>query len=598
MLPYKDIIGDKMKKKLYIAFFLIVLLSLAVFAARVAKEQKTIDLTKNIRSNKAKARDVHPTRQIADTVTIKDKQDFKAKGCKIVRELSDSTVIDCPKGLRLKNARPERIFHIVDMDSNAQISADLVWQLQDSNGELVTGKTTKVAVLDTGIDYNHPELALSYAGGYDFINNDNDPMDDDGHGTHVSGTIAALGNPASFAKGVAPDVELIMGRVCASNGCPEGAILAGIEWAVNQGADVISMSLSGGNFDGVCDDDSLAQKVNWAFANGVVSAIASGNEDSGVGSPACASSAIAVGAVNISDSRASFSNYGSALDVVAPGVDIYSAYPCYLVPRRISLDYGCGPKPCNCIWYARMSGTSMAAPHVAGEIALVKQMHPEWSASEIKEAVEQGADDMGTAGYDIYYGWGRINALNSVGYSFSCEENASRLCSLQEGVCAGAAQTCLSNVWSTCDYFTYSSDYEPSETSCDGIDNDCDGNIDEGLTNLYYSDNDNDNFGAGSSVEACTQPIGFVDNDLDCNDNDGAINPDSEEICDDGIDNDCDGDIDEGCGNSFCGDGICSSDEDCFICSDDCLCIGKNCKNACCGDGTLQKLDNKYCTEI
>ncbi|MCK5629897.1 MAG: S8 family serine peptidase, partial [Nanoarchaeota archaeon] len=347
-----------MKKLILVIMSLVVVVllgaaALGTFASSSPKEIKTIgesELTDNNNVDKPK---FHPTRKVASATSFKDKMIFRLKGCKIMHEFDQATVIDCPPGLEIKNSRPEKMYYLTDMDSNIQISANKVWNLIDEDGENVTGKNVAVAVLDTGIDTSHEEFSQTLIiNQKDFVNFDDTANDDHGHGTHVAGNIAAYGYRAD-AKGVAPGVDLMIGKVCSSSGCPEGAIVEGIQWAIDNDAQVISMSLGGGNYGGHCDDigDLTVEAVNEAYAANIVVAVASGNDASGVSSPACASGAVAVGAVNTRDKIARFSNTGTALDVVAPGVEILSSYPCYLVPITTSIYYGCGDDPCaSCVW--------------------------------------------------------------------------------------------------------------------------------------------------------------------------------------------------------------------------------------------------------
>lgn len=307
-------------------------------------------------------------RVIATTTSIVDKFIFRLKGCEIIHELDDSTALNCPVGVikRLKNVREDRIFQIIDLEADQQIGADLVWE------QGIDGTGVNVAVLDTGIDTNHPELYDSYLGGYDYVYNDADPEDDHGHGTHVSGIITANGENTR-SKGVAPGTGIYMYKVCdASGSCYESDMMAAMEAAVETDAKVMSISIGGGNFAGEnCDSDPLAAKVNWVVNQGINVVVASGNNQYYVSIPACASGAIAVGATDKNGLMAYFSNFGPALDIVAPGVSIYS-----------SIIDG----------YASWSGTSMSTPHVSGVIALILDANPSLTIDDVKTALYETAD--------------------------------------------------------------------------------------------------------------------------------------------------------------------------------------------------------------
>lgn len=340
----------------------------------------------------------HRERLIARTSFLPDRIMFRLRGCIILHELSDATAIECPEEVAkaLSNVEKDEIFYIMDLNADRQINADDVWVLG------YTGSGVTVAVLDTGIDTDHPELAGSIAGGKGFGYTTYE--DDHGHGTHVSGIITANGVGGTLidgqylSKGVAPDALVWMAKVCNSQGsCYSSDIAAAIEYVVNNNiAKVMSISLGGGGTSGSnCDTDFLASKVNWAVDNGVTVVAAAGNTAGIISSPGCASKAIAVGAVDKNDVRASWSGTGYALDIMAPGVSIYS-----------SVIGG----------YASWSGTSMATPHISATIALLRQVNSALTDAQIKDALYKTAKDLGSTGWDEYYGWGRVDALAAVNY--------------------------------------------------------------------------------------------------------------------------------------------------------------------------------------
>ena len=340
-------------------------------------------------------------RVIVPKASFMDKTAFKFQGCTVVHELNGATVLRCPKGIEIKNAVEDRRYYATDMGANIQIDAVGAWAMFPP----ITGEGVTVAVLDSGIDTDHPELVGSIAGGRNFIDGyaAENYEDDYGHGTHVSGIITADGTGSSYARGVAPDAKIWTGKVLDYSGSGWGSDIAvAIEYVVkgpdmilgtedDHIADIISMSLGGYNYNGEnCDDISsvLVNAVNWANEQGVTVVVASGNDKYFVSMPACASGAIAVGAVDKYDKMAYFSNFGPSLDIVAPGVSIYSTLR------------GGG--------YASWDGTSMATPHVSGTVALMLEANPGLNVSEIKAALYDTAtpvhNDSVCYGYVKYHG--------------------------------------------------------------------------------------------------------------------------------------------------------------------------------------------------
>jgi subtilisin family serine protease len=197
-------------------------------------------------------------RVIADGVGPKDVLPFIQKGCILKHNIGKGISFDCPEGvISSLKVRESRIFKITDLNADKQIEADKIWP------EGVTGSGVNVAVLDTGMDLDHPELADSYLGGYDFVNNDAIPDDDQGHGSHVAGIITGNG-VSSNAKGVAPGAKIYMYKVCNSAGnCYEDDMVAAMEAAMKTDAKVMSISIGGGSYTAAnCDSDHLAVAVN------------------------------------------------------------------------------------------------------------------------------------------------------------------------------------------------------------------------------------------------------------------------------------------------------------------------------------------------
>jgi len=205
-------------------------------------------------------------------------------------------------------------------ESVPQIKADLT-RMAGFNGSGV-----KVCIIDTGIDYiSHPSLTPTDQ--FDFVNSDSFAIDDDGHGTHVSGIVANIALPYG---GVSQGVSLMAAKVLDEDGSGFSTdVVLGINWCVTNGADVINLSLSGGStFSGTCNSQATAMAANAAVSSGVTVFAASGNEGqlNGIPAPACGSNVIAVGAVDKNDNRQLYPNEGTELDFVAPGTDITSSY--------------------------------------------------------------------------------------------------------------------------------------------------------------------------------------------------------------------------------------------------------------------------------
>ncbi|MFE6162689.1 S8 family serine peptidase [Streptomyces sp. NPDC056486] len=283
------------------------------------------------------------------------------------------------------------------------------------------GKGVKIAVLDTGVDATHPDLKGQIAAEKNF-STAADAKDHYGHGTHVASTSAGTGaKSGGKLKGVAPGASLLNGKVLDDEGSgDDSGIIAGMDWAAAQGADIVNLSLGGGDEPGI---DPLEAAVNKLSKDqGILFAVSAGNdgEPGTIGSPGSADAALTVGAVDGADKLADFSSRGprvgdSAIkpDVTAPGVDITAAAaPGSVIEKEV------GQKPEG---YLTISGTSMAAPHVAGAAALLKQQHPDWKSAELKGALTSSTKD-GSSGYTPYQqGSGRIAVDKAIGQTVIAE---------------------------------------------------------------------------------------------------------------------------------------------------------------------------------
>lgn len=353
-----------------------------------------------------------------------------------------ATPEDIERIKRIKDVKavyPNLILTIMLRESVPLINADDTWALLDDLGRQVTGEGVSIAVIDTGVDYTHKAFGSCtreqfLAGnckkiptGYDFVDDDYDPMDVHSHGTHVAATAAGKEDPnnnnvqdANEFWGVAPNATIYAYKVCSNNGfCLDSDVIAAVERAADPNqdgntddhVDVISMSLGTRPSMGGWPDNPLAQVVNRISNLGVTVVASAGNagEPESIGSPSSAYMAISVGASDKGDGIAYFSSKGPAMfegrkfglqkpDVLAPGVEICAA-------RWQGSSY----ETCFDSQHIVMSGTSMACPHVSGLVALILQKHPDWSPLEVKMALRNTAKKLG---YNMQtQGYGRVDAL-------------------------------------------------------------------------------------------------------------------------------------------------------------------------------------------
>ncbi|PYZ91712.1 peptidase S8 [Salipaludibacillus keqinensis] len=260
-----------------------------------------------------------------------------------------------------------------------------------------TGDSVKVAILDTGVDNTHEDLAANVKGGhsvFDDADNSDPYYDENGHGTHVAGTVGAVNNDLGVI-GVAYDADLYAVKVLNNAGSGTLAGIAeGIEWSIDNEMDIINMSLGGSQGSSILEEFS-----DLAYDEGVLVVAAAGNSgnrggnNDTVGYPANYDSVIAVAAIDENNNRASFSSSGPAVEISAPGVSVLSTIP--------GNDY------------AAFNGTSMASPHVAGVAAQVWQAKPELSNEELRDLLNETAQSLGSASQ---YGHGLVQSLDAIEY--------------------------------------------------------------------------------------------------------------------------------------------------------------------------------------
>ncbi len=262
-----------------------------------------------------------------------------------------------------------------------RIEAPAAWDITTGTQDVI------IAVIDTGVDLDHPDLEAKIVGGYDFINNDPVPQDDHGHGTRVAGIAAAETNNGLGVAGLSWGARIMPLKALEHTGYgPYSNIASSVTYAADSGARVLNLSLGG-----LAYSATLRDAINYAYNRGCVVVASTGNDSlDSLRYPARYPSALAVGATDNTDQQYSTSNYGPEIDLAAPGAAIYSTF-----------------------WddsYGSESGTSMAAPHVSGLAALIWSLNPALSNVQVESIIKATAQDLGAAGRDVYYGFGRINA--------------------------------------------------------------------------------------------------------------------------------------------------------------------------------------------
>ena len=479
---------------------------------------------------------------------------------------------------------------ICDSDNNCDTAthdADIDW-LEAFNyisGNNITLSDVVIAMVDTGADLNHPDLNIWANTGWDFQDNDNDPTDEDGHGTHTGGLAGAITNNGVGTTGVSlGNTELMILRVCGDSGCSVSNLISAYTYAADNGADVMNISI-GGLFRSRSED----QAIKYAWKNDVVITASAGNNGGSLNGstwknyPAAYNNVMAISSTDWHDDLAYYSSHGNWLSVAAPGGELfcgnadcssilkeagsYSTTPTY--PLGGNSTYGAfGWNSSTPYDYAQ--GTSMSSPVVAGLAALIRAIDPGLTNSEVRSIIETTADDLGSAGFDDVYGNGRINAFAAVQAAAaapgSCDDADGD--GFSDDTCGGT----------DCDD-TNPNVYPGASEACDSIDNNCDGTVDEGCgggctdndgdgwcvedgdcddTNAainpettWYEDLDGDGYGnpGSDSLVQCSQPDGYVTDNTDCDDNNSDIHPGHRDRGNpwgrDDIDNDCDTVIDK-----------------------------------------------------
>jgi len=311
--------------------------------------------------------------------------------------------------------------------SMAKVSAPAAWDITKGSKQII------LSVVDTGIDWLHPDLQgniwsntgeiagngidddsngyIDDTRGWDFVNNDNDPMDDQGHGTHCAGTTGAVGNNGIGVVGINWVLSIMPVKVLDKTGSGSFTnVTTGIIYAIDNGARPISLSLGGG---GPINYPPMVDVQKYAEAHNAILIVAAGNsnQDALNSVPANVDDVISVGATTELDVKAGFSNHTHNM-VSAPGTNIPS---CRAKGTNLYGDLNHFiPAGDTSSQYYLLNGTSMSTPLVAGEVALLLSKYPELTPGEVRQVVKHGTDDLGAIGQDASFGWGRINALRTL----------------------------------------------------------------------------------------------------------------------------------------------------------------------------------------
>jgi len=269
--------------------------------------------------------------------------------------------------------------------SLSKIEASGAWATTVGSSSVV------VAVIDSGVRASHPDLGGKVLQGYDFVNNDNDANDDNGHGTAVAGITASSTNNGVGMAAVSWNSMILPVKVLGADGSGNYSAMAnGITWAADNGARIINLSLGG-----TSSSRTLQNAVNYAWNRNIILVAAAGNNGNSTPLyPAACNNVVAVSATDSGDKRPSWSNYGSYVNVAAPGVNILTLH--------------------GASSYAYWNGTSFSSPVTAGVVALMAAANPGLSNAGVVDALLKNSDDIGAAGYDVYYGHGRVNARRAV----------------------------------------------------------------------------------------------------------------------------------------------------------------------------------------
>lgn len=268
---------------------------------------------------------------------------------------------------------------------HSSIDTPGAWAINTGSNNII------IAIVDTGIDLSHPDLSSKILPGYNFYANNNNPIDENGHGTAVSGTAAALTNNGIGVAGVSWNSKILPVRISDPTGSATYSAMAqGIIYAADNGARVINIS-----FGGASSSTTLQDAINYAWSKNAIIVAAAGNESaSSVSYPAACDHVLGISAIQPGDTLASFSNFGSKVALSAPGVKIYTTK--------------------NGGSYTSMAGTSFSSPIVAGVAALILSKNQKLTNTDVVNILENNTNDLGSAGFDTSFGYGKVNAYKAL----------------------------------------------------------------------------------------------------------------------------------------------------------------------------------------
>jgi serine protease len=321
----------------------------------------------------------------------------------VVAELAADPSVDVVEpNYRVELADEGTVVAVDDPQTGDQYSLDQM-RVRQAWGS-TTGASNVIAVLDTGVKLDHPDLAGRLVAGYDFVNDDTNPTDDNGHGTWVSGIIVARANDGYGIAGISWSDKVMPVKIMNGEGSGSTAdLLDGLRWAADHGADVINMSIGGFPYSQLVQD-----AVNYAWGKGAVLVGAAGNnrrEETFY--PASFNNVVSVSATQVNDEFSNWSSWGPKVDVSAPGSSVLTTN-CYTCTYADHDTWGS---------HTFISGTSFATPNVAGVVALIRAKYPTYTPAQVVSRLLATTDDLGYAGWDNRYGRGRVNAQRAVGVS-------------------------------------------------------------------------------------------------------------------------------------------------------------------------------------